>query len=122
MGRSGRYKLRWREPIPCEDLLEWARWFETANRHVAQTMVGTVRVSTVFLGLDHNWKDSGDPILFETMIFGGPHDGYQERYSHWEEAECGHWQAVQLARQSRIQAWLDRMWDGLVRLIGRWIP
>lgn len=26
-------------------------------------------VSTVFLGHDHNWFGSGDPILFETLIF-----------------------------------------------------
>jgi len=30
----------------------------------------TITVSTVFLGIDHNWSRSGDPILFETMVFG----------------------------------------------------
>ncbi len=28
--------------------------------------------------------------LFETMIFGGANDGYQERYATWDEAERGH--------------------------------
>lgn len=28
------------------------------------------RVSTVWLGLDHNWG-GGEPLLFETMSFGG---------------------------------------------------
>jgi hypothetical protein len=30
-----------------------------------------VEVSTVFLGVDHNFFGVGGPILFETMIFGG---------------------------------------------------
>lgn len=75
------------------DLIEWATWFEKANRHVAQTMIGEVKVSTVFLGLDHGW-DGKTPLWFETMIFGGPHDGYMNRYSTWDEAEAGHKRAV----------------------------
>ena len=34
------------------------------------------------------------PILFETMIFGGEHDQYQERYATREEAVEGHARAV----------------------------
>lgn len=59
-------------------------------RRVAKTTIGDVEVSTVFLGFDHNWSDHGDPILFETMIFGGPHDSYQWRYRTWDEAEAHH--------------------------------
>jgi hypothetical protein len=35
------------------------------------------------LGVDHNYNFSGrsPPVLWETMIFGGPRDQYQERYS-----------------------------------------
>lgn len=57
-----------------------------------------IKVSTVFLGLDHNYED-GPPILFETMIFGGKHDEYQERYSTWDEAVEGHARAVKLASE-----------------------
>lgn len=94
---TGQYILEGKDPKLVEDVLEWGKWFETANRHVAQTTLpnGT-RVSTVFLGLDHSFSD-GEPILFETMIFGGEHNEYQERYSTWEEAEAGHKQAVKLA-------------------------
>ncbi len=38
------------------------------NRHVAQTTIGDLWVSTVFLCLDHGWM-GGPPVLFETMIF-----------------------------------------------------
>lgn len=49
-----------------------------------------VTVSTVFLGLDHRMFGEGPPILFETLVFGGPNDGRMERYCTWEEAERGH--------------------------------
>ena len=86
---SDTYILEGTVPIP-RDLLTWARWFETAERQVAETWVTpTLRVSTVFLGLDHQWG-AGPPLLFETMCF---HDGDGqecERYSTWAAAEQGH--------------------------------
>jgi hypothetical protein len=95
------YILDGRNPIPCTDLMTRARWFETSDRHVAKTDIGDVRVSTVFLGFDRSFGQ-GSPLLFETMIFGGPfnQDKYQERCSTWEEAEAQHAEAVEVARQS----------------------
>jgi hypothetical protein len=58
---------------------------------------GGVNVSTVFLAIDHSFN-GGTPVLFETMIFGGEHDGYQERYTSFEEAVKGHEVAVKLVR------------------------
>jgi hypothetical protein len=88
---SDKYILDGHEPIPCDDLLTWARWYEVAKRHVAHDKVTPeIRVSTVFLGLEHNFGKPGPPILFETMVFGGPLDGEQERYCTWDEAEKGH--------------------------------
>lgn len=87
-------------PVPV-DLLAWAQWYETHERHVAETWVTpTVRVSTIFLGLDHQWDPWGRsrPRLFETMIFGGEHDHEQWRWSSWHEAEQGHEAAVAMAR------------------------
>jgi hypothetical protein len=83
-------------PVLEPDLYAWGRWFETAERHVAQVHLGDVTISTVFLGLDHSWG-GGPPLIFETMVFGGPHDGYQERYSTRTEALMGHALAVRLA-------------------------
>jgi|SRR5882724_11404959 len=85
------YILEGHKAVLLDDLLGWARWFETAELHVAHTQVTpNIRVSTVFLGVDHNFAGLGCPIIFETMVFGGPLDGEQERYSTWEEAESGH--------------------------------
>ena len=77
------------------DLLKWGRWFQTADRHVANDIIGGVRVSTVFIGLDHIFDD-GPPLIFETMVFGGPLDQEMERYSTREQAAAGH--AVMIAR------------------------
>jgi hypothetical protein len=90
---SDTYILEGHTPVACADLLTWGRWFETADRHVAETWVTPeVRVSTIFLGLDHQWGPCGPPILFETMVFW-PHSSWdqeQDRYSTWEAAERGH--------------------------------
>ena len=75
--------------VPMDDVLAWARWFESADRVVAQTGIGEAKVSTVFLGNNHSWGD-GPPQWFETMVFGGPLDGEQDRYETWEQAEVGH--------------------------------
>jgi hypothetical protein len=79
-------------PIAEPDLLVWGRWLADADllRGVAFTGNESQYVSTVFLGLDHNFGREGAPLLFETMVFGGAQDGQQERYSTWEEAEAGH--------------------------------
>jgi hypothetical protein len=76
------------EPIHVTDVMEWARWFGQGSeqRIVAQNKLGSVMISTVFLGLDHSFTSSGPPLLYETMIFGGEHDGYQTRCSTYEQA------------------------------------
>ena len=88
---NGRYILEGHIPVPCEDLMEWGDWFQKADRHVAETTIKPdVSVSTVFLGLDHNHAGNGEPVLFETMVFGGENDQDMDRYSTWEEAVAGH--------------------------------
>lgn len=83
-----KYILVDKKPKRCNDLMEWARWFEKGDeaRRVAHDVVNGVSVSTVFLGLDHQYG-GGPPLLFETMEFGQQD---MERYSTWEEAEAGH--------------------------------
>lgn len=96
---SNKYILEGKTPKPAANLIEWGRWFEKADRRVAQDQIVDVRISTVFLGLDHQYG-AGDPLLFETMIFGGEHDQYQDRCSTWEQAEKMHADAVALVRNS----------------------
>lgn len=94
------YILRDKVPVLASDLLEWATWFETADRVVKQEQIGPCFVSTVFLGIDHNFFRGSAPLLFETMVFshGTSNDLWQERASTWELAlEC-HQRGVEWAK------------------------
>lgn len=76
------------EPV---DMLTWARYYETASRQVALDKLGERGdVSTVFLGSDHRFWGEGPPLIYETLVFGGPLDGEMERYCTREEAAEGH--------------------------------
>ncbi len=85
--------------------LQWAR--DKASKDSARIQqdyvfwgFGKSNVSTVWLGLDHSFDGKGPPIIFETMIFGGPINGYQWRYSTKEEALAGHKKVLYKARFS----------------------
>lgn len=80
------------EVVPEPDTLKAALWFENSkNRVVACTEISKDHfLSTVFLSLDHNHWREGPPVLFESMWFGGDHDGEQRRYCTKEEALQGH--------------------------------
>ena len=57
-------------------------------------------VSTVFLFLDHGWRD-GSPILWETLVFDAddtPMADYQERYRSKRDAAIGHMRIVKACR------------------------
>lgn len=88
------------QPVPVDDILEWGRFFAKADRHVAKTDINGVFISTVFLGIDHRLDDSGPPLLFETMVFGGVLNEYQWRYSSWDDALTGHKTAVRKVREA----------------------
>jgi hypothetical protein len=103
------------EPVEVDDVLVWAPWFETSHdtRVVLQTRVdrrgrveerpltrgrGGVQVSTIFLALDHAFDD-GPPVLWETMVFGGPLHGEMMRYRSKLAALTGHERMI-----ARVQA------------------
>lgn len=82
------------------DLLKWAKWFEHAERQIARDILpGDVLVSTVFLGIDHSFFGN-IPLLFETMVFGGKYDQFQERYATREEALAGHAKVLEVAKEA----------------------
>jgi hypothetical protein len=88
------------DPVPEPDLMRWGEWFECSGeqRRIALTQIAEgISVSTVFLALDHSFG-CGPPVLWETMIFGGEHDGEQWRYTSKDEALIGHDFAVHVAR------------------------
>ena len=85
-------------PVAEPDFAAWSRWnyAHNAERRIAVDYRDGVRVSTVFLAINHRFAP-GPPILWETMIFGGDHAGYQERYTSAAAARDGHDRAMVLA-------------------------
>lgn len=61
-------------------------------RRVAFDEIDLYAVSTVWLGLDHNFAPVGPPLIFETMVFlaGTPEDMGMHRYATREQALAGH--------------------------------
>ena len=80
------------EPVAEPDMILAARWFSenSERRKVVLTDVSEdCQLSTVFLGLDHSYR-GGEPVLYESLWFGGPNDGDMRRYKTREEAIKGH--------------------------------
>ena len=129
---SDLYILVGQTPVPEPDVLTWARWLEEADRRVALTRVLDIAVvSTVFLGLDHNyfpWSGS-KPLLFETMVFWEREGAEeQDRCSTWSQAERMHAHWVREAGSLRLvfahylrqaREACDRAWEELKEAIRR---
>lgn len=111
------YILDGKTPVREPDLIKAAIWYDTADRNVALTDTQLHSVSTVFLGLDHNFRPAGPPLLFETMVFerlaGAERENDPDReglprrlidytqslnilrrYATWGDAEIGHQKTV----------------------------
>ena len=86
-------------------LMEWSAWLSSTDNRIEYTVVGDAAISTVFLGIDHNFCFADlvnhRPILFESMIFGGGMDQFQWRYSTLGEAKQGHYELVAAVREGR---------------------
>lgn len=88
------YRLIGKNPVPCHDVVEWASYGQNSHCHVNDTTIGQFRVSTIFLGVNHNLFGN-KPILFETATFHKSSLVDIERYETWDEAEEGHARAVE---------------------------
>lgn len=69
-------------------------------------------ISTVWLGLDHNWfmqpKSKYKPLIFETIVFKPSGEGLDiRRYGTQEEARAGH-------------KYFVRYWNNPLNLIAEW--
>ncbi len=96
---SSYYKLDAnKKVIPCS-MIEWSDQYEelskSGTKHVSDDEIDGKRISTVWLGLDHQWGN-GAPILFETMVFDPVgKEIYCDRYSTWDESVEGHKKAIE---------------------------
>lgn len=69
---------------------------------VPQTNGGMVIVSTVWLGISSALETP--PRIFETLVFGGTHDGFMARYATRSEALRGHENTVVLVGGKREES------------------
>lgn len=88
-------------PKQVSNLTIWAKLFESQDRILTRDEVSGALVSTIFLGCDHSQSKDREPILWETMIFGGEHDQFLTRYTTREEALAGHADAVKMVSQTK---------------------
>lgn len=118
-GGCGLYILVARTAVPEPDYSAWMRWcsehWHTGERDVGRDHVGPILVSTVFIGIDHNFGFRAPPLLFETGVLIEPEDGQglemlaMRRYETWDEAEKGHRVALRYARMRLWSANKDTM-------------
>jgi hypothetical protein len=94
-----------KNPVKVENIHEWTQRMPRTMLplHVGDDTLDGVRVSTVFLGVDHRYHSAGPPLVFETMIFGGEHDEWQERCSTWSEAEAMHARAIAIVKGEIVE-------------------
>src|SRR5262245_37646077 len=83
------------EPQVEPDFDRWQAWMQWNDQPLAETHVARgVWVTTRFMGFDQRGIKIGAPLLWETMIFGGPHDLHQQRYTSEADALKSHERAV----------------------------
>ena len=84
----------------------WFIWFRDIERRlVARDEIdGDVVVSTIFGGIDRSYGRASAPMVFETIVFGGEHDGWEEWSASWAEAELVHAEACAIVRGELVEA------------------
>lgn len=97
-------------PTPARELGQYHDSFLDPRRFVAVDIAEDgAYISTIFTGIDYAFGQ-GKPLLFETMIRGGPYDGWQKRYHTREESVAGHHVAVVLAG-GKVAEMIDSKWQ-----------
>jgi hypothetical protein len=92
----------------------WNEWLASSkDKQVAHDSFSdsateeNVSVSTVFLGINHNWG-AGAPLIYETMVFGGTYADTCDRCSTRNEAIAQHNDACRRVAASLGQDWSSR--------------
>jgi hypothetical protein len=81
---------------------EYARLGQVPGYHeIGHDVVGDSEISTVWLGVNYNHSRVGPPVIFETMIFGGPYDLRTLRWRDEREARYGHRMVLAFVRRKR---------------------
>lgn len=81
--------------------------FNPEKRFTKKTKVGNFIVSTVDLGINHQFEKSKPPLYYETMIFTNsvdvedknPFAYFQQRYSTKKQALAEHKKVIQMVKE-----------------------
>jgi hypothetical protein len=115
------YILNGRMPMAVdhETGTRWAAQNRDSCRVALTKIADKCEVSTAFLGVDLSFECEGPPLVFESLVFGGPTDMVMRRYSTWDEAERGHAKLVDETRKAcaRIGANPARINNGLEPIV-----
>jgi hypothetical protein len=97
------------EPIPVDDVDAWIEAVRDLDechpnwRTLALTDLGEATVSTLFLAADARRVKKGPPALYQTVVFGGRHDGQSTNWPGRAAALAGHRDIVSaLARRQLL--------------------
>jgi hypothetical protein len=89
------YILRGKTPVVAHNINEWGKFCnDINNRRVAYHKNKEYSISTVFLGLEHGFRN-GKPILWETLIYDyrikdSEFNEFLYRYTTWNQAVLHH--------------------------------
>lgn len=106
------YVLDGHEPRRARSVLDWMKWFAGTDRTLAHTLIDGIELSTVFIGIDHEFSPHGvryhgQPMLFETAIFMTSRVVRAVRYPSWDEAMTGHCMFVECLQDAIHRRRLD---------------
>jgi hypothetical protein len=111
------------------DFMQWARLEKNHRQRVIERAELTRQlpgleaevycVSTVFIGLNHQYMPGRKPLWFETMVFGPPYERYYEIFKKTQPCRDDLWmercttRAEALAMHARGLSWLKAYIAGL---------
>lgn len=109
------------------DSNEWSEWMHKQNegqgRVVKQEHLVPYYLSTVFLGIDHNFGNT-DPkkaVLFESMVFLNKSEVFIRRYHSWNGSLKGHEKISEFMREYiNSPKGKDIPWGKLARQFSKW--
>ncbi len=104
------------DPVACDDFEAWTNWFHHADRQLAFHKVGTIRISTTFLGIDQGLGTTDKPLLWETLVADADWGRiFARRYMSKRSAIEGHGQVVTLLRREQAPTTGDHVQKTLTR-------
>jgi len=78
-------------PEPNQDLMAWARFMgDWEHKYLKCDTLGRATIQTIFRGQDTRMQPDGEPMLFETMVYGGKLHREMQEYATRADAVRGH--------------------------------